>query len=91
MQASEQFYFGITHIITPKIQGDLTAYKVQTLGAGIGDDAILGWQTREQITASPDKCQLVVIIRSDTAAHNARDILSQLEGSNPCIVDFSHE
>jgi len=86
-----RYYLGLTRIVVPKVQGDLTAYKVQTLGAGFGQDAILGWVSREEVVASPDKCQLLVIIRSDVAAPNARDVLSRLGGNNPCVVDFSRE
>lgn len=85
----ERIYVGLVRVVTPRIEGDLTASKTQVLGAGFGDGAAIGWQSREIVTASPDKCQLVIIIRSDVAAASARDVLSRLEGQKPCVADFS--
>lgn len=86
---SDQVYIGLVRVQTPRTEGDLTAYKIQALGAGIGDGAIVGWQSKEVVSAAPDKCQLVIIIRSDVTAANARDVLSRIGDRKPCVADFS--
>jgi hypothetical protein len=86
---SRVVHFGLTIVNAPAATPDLTSYKIQTFGVGSGDGVFVGWQQREGVLAAPDKCHLAIIIRSDVAAENARQILGMLNGDDVCVANFS--
>ena len=82
---------GVTRLVVPERQGDLTAFKQTSVGLGygnaVGDAAWLGFNQGEWVLADPAQCQLLVIIKSGAEADNAAAILKKLEGENICYVN----
>jgi len=84
---------GIVRVRVPVVADGLVA--VERSGVGLGWDSLpgggayLGWSAGKWVIADPSKCQLLVIVRTNAQADNAKSILSKLEGESPCIVDQS--
>ena len=87
---SRVVHFGLTIINPPATTPDLTSYKIQTLGVGSGNGVFVGWQQSEAVMAAPEKCHLAIIIRSDVAAENVRQVLSMLNGEDVCVANFAN-
>ncbi len=81
---------GIARIELPKTEGAMAAIGVKTFGFGWDGGPFLGFHESSWVIASPAECQLVVIVRSDVAAENAKQVLERLKGENICVADFSH-
>ena len=84
---------GVVRVRVPVVADGLVA--VERSGVGLGWDSLpgggayLGWSEGKWVIADPAKCQLLVIVRTNEQADNAKSILSKLEGESPCIVDQS--
>lgn len=83
-------HVGITRITTPPTGTGLAAVDVSTLGVGWDQGPFFGWHEGNLVFTDPTQCQLVVIIRSSIQAEHAAEILSALEGQEPCIADFTN-
>ena len=92
-------YFGFVEVIVPKTDGEITAYKIQSLGIALDQGLAIGWRDNEQILVplkAPEvggslweaTCSMIVIIRSDADARHAYQMLSSLKGENICLASF---
>lgn len=84
---------GVVRVRVPVVADGL--FAVERSGVGLGWDSLpgggayLGWSEGKWVIADPSKCQLLVIVRTNEQADNAKSILNKLEGESPCIVDQS--
>ena len=92
-------YFGFVEVVVPEAQANIEAVKITSAGIAIENGLSVGWRDTEQVivplkkgageNAPPEAtCSMVVIVRSDTEAQNAREILSDLKGENICLTSF---
>lgn len=80
---------GIVRITLPAKSGDLTAIDGKTLGLGWDGGPFLGFRKASWVIASPDECQLLVIVRSPVEAANAAQVLERLKGETICVADYT--
>lgn len=84
---------GLYRVRLPATQGNLIAIEREAVGIGWDQSPVnsawFGYSGSQWVSADPAKCQMLIIIRSETQAANARDILKQLEGTHACIVDHT--
>jgi len=92
-------YFGFVEVVVPKTEQDIEAYRIQAMGIAIENGLSIGWRETEMVlvplkegagAGAPQEatCSMVVIVRSDTEAKHAREILSELKGANICLTSF---
>lgn len=86
-RGESSLYVGVTRVIKPATVGDVKAVEVKSLGLGWDAGPYLGWKSGKWVAADPEKCQLLVVIRSPAQAKNAIDVLKTLKGQQPCLVD----
>ena len=87
---STKTILGIARIELPGTAPGMSAIGLKTFGIGWDGGPFLGFHETNWVAASPADCQLVVIIRSNVEADNARQVLERLKGGNICVADFSH-
>ena len=80
---------GIVRITLPDKAGDFAAIDAKTLGAGWDDGFFLGLRNASWVIASPEQCQLLVIVRSKVEAANAAQVLDRLKGEPICVADYT--
>ncbi len=88
---SERVFVGAVKVRLPATSGHIQAVDVKTLGAGWQSGPFVGWNASNLVTADPAECQLLIVVRSGAEAKNAKEIISSLEGQNPCIVDYTRK
>lgn len=84
-------YVGVVRVHMPAAQEGMHYADVKALGLGWDGAMFVGWRAGQWVTADPEKCQLLVIVRSGVEAESAAALFSALAGENrPCIADFRH-
>lgn len=92
-------FFGITKIELPTTDERIEAIRIQSLGLSLGENLNLGWNNIERVTvplkdsggtAQPYEatCSIVVIVRSNSEAAHARNILKDIQGDQICLSAF---
>jgi len=83
-------HFGFTTLSIPDTDEKAYAYRISTLGAGLArNKAFLGWNSRDEIIADPEKCQIIVILRTEKQIEYNSEIVAAFKGENICVTDFS--
>lgn len=87
---STKTVLGIARIELPATAPGMSAVGLKTFGIGWDGGPFLGFHESSWVIASPAECQLVVIVRSNVEADNAKQVLERLKGEKICVADFSH-
>lgn len=85
-----RWYAGIVRVEFPEKRGKISAVDVKMLGAGWESGPFIGWQSGNWVTANPNDCQLIIIIKSAAQAENAQKVIKSLGGQQPCVIDYTH-
>ena len=86
---SSTTHLGIVKVVRPTTAGATSVTDVRALGIGWDKGVWLGWRAGSWIEADPSRCQIVIIIRSAAEAANAVSVLRAIEGTKPCVVDYT--
>ena len=89
-EARSAVFLGAVSVTVPTTRGQVSAIETRSLGVGWDQGPFIGWHSGSWITADPDECHLLIIIRSPVEAANAIQIIDALEGQDPCIIDYTN-
>lgn len=82
-------FVGAVRVAIPETLGDITAIDVATVGVGADTSVFVGWRHSQFVFANSDKCQLLIIVRSDVEAIHAAKLLNSVQGEHLCVANFS--
>lgn len=92
-------YFGFVEVVVPKVERDIEAVKIESAGIALEKGLSVGWRENETVLVplrenaegpQPNEatCGIVVVVRSNAEAEQARDTLKDLKGDNICLATF---
>lgn len=85
-----QHYFGYVRITQPVVEGDVQAVRITTLGVKAGRTSGVGLFDEDEVTADPDKCQVVIIIHNAREYEHALETFRKLGGQQVCGAEFTN-
>lgn len=92
-------YFGFVSVQVPEVKQAVEAYKVTSYGLAIEDGLMIGARDTEMVLIplkeNPDgrqpyeaTCAMVIIVRSNAEARQARQTLKDIKGDDLCLATF---